>query len=70
MTTPSPVEPRRTVLQTLNLLHSLREDLPDGQWEDGPEELLDYIKEERPEPGDPFWISAQEELDRNLKHWV
>lgn len=59
------------VMSRLRLMHSMRDMLPDGQWEDGPEELYEEIKECRPSPFNvEFWQGAKEELDRNEAWWI
>lgn len=64
------MEARKEVIQFLQLARMMKEGLPDGQWEDGLEELWNYIKEERPKPDDPFWNDALEEINRNKAWWV
>jgi hypothetical protein len=63
-------EERAFVLRTLRFMRQMGECLPDGQWEDGPEEIYDAIKEDRPDVDDPVWVEYAAELRRNMNWWV
>ena len=64
------LEERAFVLRTLSLMRSMRDCLPDGQWEDGPEEIFDAIREEKPEVDDPIWTEFADDLRTNMGYWV
>lgn len=62
---------QQNVLSLLHLMRSMINDIPDGQWQDGPEELLEYIREEKPSPfAEAFWIDAEQELLANQARWM
>lgn len=60
---------RRFVLTTLSTLRSMQECLPDGQWAEA-QEILDYIREERPSPESEDWLDLKADLQQNLDWWV
>lgn len=64
------LEERAFVLRTLKLMRSMRECLPDGQWEDGPEEILEAIREDKPEADDQVWVEYANDLRANMAYWV
>ena len=63
-------EARRFVIATLRMMRNMKDCLPDGQWEDGPEEIVEAIKECKPAPDDPYWLELRDELQVNLNYWV
>lgn len=63
-------EARKFVKGHINMMLKMKDCLPDGQWEDGMEDLFLELREEMPENDDPIWLEHQEEVMRNLSYWV
>ncbi len=69
--TPETVEQARLyTLSMLRVLRTMKDDLPDGQWEDGPEELCDELCEQRPDKSDPVWLEYANEVRDNVARWL
>jgi hypothetical protein len=63
-------EARKYVKSMLMTMKGMKDCMPDGQWEDGPEDMYLELRSNMPAPLDEEWLELKRELEENIVRWM